>query len=284
MALELDPLGEELLRARRASFRDRGRDEPERDHRRARAEPALARDRVRERELLPSGGAMRANARTPRWFEVDLAVPFASPRARSRGRARRPRSRSPGRGSRCSRARARERGRSPRRLGDRVRIGVDDDRRRARVGDRRGVLEPVTGQHADDAAPGLDLDVRERREARGRCRLAEEPSRARARATRRGSPRRRASPRRRPTRERPRRRLGMDGLARSGSPTRASSRAAAPRRRRSSACRRRPPRSRARTRTCSRRRRTAARARPVRRRAPRRSRTPPSSGPRSGAG
>ena len=55
MTLELDPQREQLVGGRLQLPDDRRRDEPERDHRGARAEPALARDPVDEAEAPAVG-------------------------------------------------------------------------------------------------------------------------------------------------------------------------------------------------------------------------------------
>ena len=141
----------------------------------------------------------------------------ASPRARSRGRAPRRRSRSPGRGwpswpardddpviahrlprrqqpcgpsGPCSLPTVRIDGEygatvAPPPRGS-TRRSVDDGRRLGEHVDRGRVLQAVAGEHGDDGAARLELDVREPRVAGGRRRLAEEALRgSRSRATRR---------------------------------------------------------------------------------------------------
>ena len=177
VALELDALREELLGARGASLRDRGGHEPEGDHRGARAEPALARDRVREGESLPLGRRDAREGAHAEMVDVDLAVLVSLAHLELVPEVERGR-RAVEAGAEVRRARrgadaSKDRHRDASSIASGS--GVDDDRRRSRAGDRGRVLETVAGQHADDAAPGLDLDVAERRETGGRRRLAEEP-------------------------------------------------------------------------------------------------------------
>ena len=82
MALEVDAEPQQLLRVGLSSGDERARHEPERHGRGARAEAALARDPVGEREGEPSAGASRANARTARWSAIGLVLRQPNPRGR----------------------------------------------------------------------------------------------------------------------------------------------------------------------------------------------------------
>ncbi len=134
--LERDAELEEPLRVEVVAVR-RGRGgEAERDDRRARAEPSLARDAHGEVE----GEAGRVREQRVRLHAEVVAIRLAAladGRARSRGRAPPPHSRSPARCSRSTRARAREREASSQALHDPDRVGVDLDRRRRRCAPRR---------------------------------------------------------------------------------------------------------------------------------------------------
>ena len=144
--------------------------------------------RLTKRNVWPVDGATSANARSARCSRRPrqlvgalalerhhgLAVARRRPRARSRGRAPRPRSRSPGRGWPSSPVRGR-RARAHRPTS--ARIASRFGRRpvaSASTSTAAVSLRPWPVRTQTTVLPGLELDARETREARGGRRLAED--------------------------------------------------------------------------------------------------------------
>ena len=167
--LERDAELEEAFRVEGVAVGRGRRGEAERDDRRARAEPSLARDLTVKSNASPLGSASSEYACTPRWSRS--GSPPSLTAARSRGRAPPPHSRSPARCSRSTPARARERKRQRHALHDSDLVGVDFDRRRGDALHGVGILEPVPGDDDDDGAGRSHLH--DRGEPRGARRLAE---------------------------------------------------------------------------------------------------------------